>query len=202
MACDGSEVWLSCSTWVLYLWRLRSVLFDNKPLYRKGDIIGFSPPENKSQVSCKRVIGVSGNTVASYGQYVQLYTKQDPIALGRIWPEKSHPLYDLAATRYRQQEEFRTKIEQQINPFHTEVVPEGHVWLESDCPGLGLDSRQFGPIPESWIRGVVVARIWPIWRLAQPKRNRPQPIPLDDATLQIYNLHRIRQRQASELSTP
>ena len=71
MAVDGSEVWLVCNTWILYIWRLRSVL-GGKSVLRKGDIVGFSSPEHKSHVSCKRVIGLPGDRVVSFGQYVQV----------------------------------------------------------------------------------------------------------------------------------
>ena len=70
IAVDGSEVWWACSTWVLYLWRIRNLF--GGTVFRKGDIVGFSPPEQRDHVACKRVIGLPGDTVASYGQYVKV----------------------------------------------------------------------------------------------------------------------------------
>ena len=34
-------------------------------------------------------------------------------------------------------------------------------WLLSDDPGVGIDSRHRGPVPEADVVAVVVARAWP-----------------------------------------
>jgi len=91
------------------------------------------------------------------------------------------------------------------DPDRTIVVPEGHVWLEGDCPGLSLDSRQFGPVPVDWLKGKLVARLWPLWKSntdlqegafsIDNYRRRPHPIPLDDETLRRYNVYRINRRE-------
>lgn len=39
------------------------------------------------------------------------------------------------------------------------VVPEGHVWLSGDNMGNSSDSRNFGPVPASLLRGRIVARV-------------------------------------------
>lgn len=191
---DG-EVWLVASTWVVRLWRGRSILFGgSRSMFQKGDIIGFSAPDDVRNVSVKRVIGVSGDSVASCGQYVQLFTKQDPINLGRSWPDELNEGLTLdkqIKARYFQEMEERQK-QDSSRPFYlsTELVPERHLWLESDCPSIGLDSRHYGPIPEAWVRGILVARLWPLWRLDFPKRRRPHPIAMDDATLQKFHIFR------------
>ncbi len=41
-------------------------------------------------------------------------------------------------------------------------VPPHHVWLEGDNPLHSTDSRHYGPIPESALRGRVVRRLWPL----------------------------------------
>jgi len=33
------------------------------------------------------------------------------------------------------------------------TVPKGHVWLESDNRSAGIDSRHYGPVPMSLVRG-------------------------------------------------
>ena len=45
----------------------------------------------------------------------------------------------------------------------------GEVWLEGDDPTASTDSRSFGPVPTSAIRGVVVLRYWPLRRLGRPR---------------------------------
>lgn len=45
--------------------------------------------------------------------------------------------------------------------FISEVVPQGHVWLEGDNRQNSSDSRTYGPVPQALIRGRVLCRIWP-----------------------------------------
>lgn len=40
-----------------------------------------------------------------------------------------------------------------------ELVPPGHVWLLGDNPSASLDSRSYGPVPRSNIRGKVFFNI-------------------------------------------
>lgn len=48
-------------------------------------------------------------------------------------------------------------------------------WLLSDDPGVGVDSRHRGPVPDERVRAVVVARIWP--RPGPLGRPRSRPVP-------------------------
>jgi inner membrane protease subunit 1 len=43
------------------------------------------------------------------------------------------------------------------------IVPDGHVWVAGDNAAVSIDSRTYGPISQTLIRGKLVARIWP-WR--------------------------------------
>src|SRR3954452_859722 len=43
----------------------------------------------------------------------------------------------------------------------TALEPTGRVWIEGDNPVGSTDSRQFGAVPASAIRGRVVLRVWP-----------------------------------------
>lgn len=52
-----------------------------------------------------------------------------------------------------------------MGEFGPETVPEGHVFVMGDNRGSSLDSRSFGPIPESELIGQAVVRIWPLDRL-------------------------------------
>ena len=55
-----------------------------------------------------------------------------------------------------------------IDPAHLDgvwfgpvAVPEGHLFLLSDARDGSVDSRSFGPVPESSLVGTVPARLWP-----------------------------------------
>jgi Signal peptidase, peptidase S26 len=190
----------------------------------------FMPGE---RISCKRIIGVPGSIVQRYGQYVHLYKDQDPKQWGILWPDhiddrkaaKIVSEWDVAAV---------PTASDALAPLpriaeRTFVVPPGHgkrietstaakqvhnshgcvvVWVEADCPGLGVDSRHFGPVPVSSLRGKFVGRLWPLWYSSPSVENdalasewvvsskrarsqRPHPIPLDDATLRQFNVHRV-----------
>jgi len=43
-------------------------------------------------------------------------------------------------------------------------VPKGYVWVEGDNPLYSIDSRHYGPLPLSNVRGRVVYRMWPMRR--------------------------------------
>lgn len=189
MAADQSEIWIISP--MRSIWR--RFLFT--PKFRHNDLVGFTPPPtvtsnlqgNDRHVSCKRIIGLPGDRVNRYGAFAHLHVPQDPTDWGILWPPSTQ------STEWEKQSRYRANR----HPDDSIVVPEGHVWVEADCPGLGLDSRQLGPIPMSSIRGRILGRLWPLWRskLEDPLyvkniSQRPHPIPLDQDTLRLYNVHR------------
>ena len=51
-------------------------------------------------------------------------------------------------------------------------IPPGQVWLEGDNPHNSTDSRQYGPVPVSLVKGRVFCKVWPLWELGAI---RPRP---------------------------
>lgn len=186
MSPDESDIWLQSA------WRWRKRLGLSLP-YKKGDLVGFANPDFPQYVSCKRVIGVAGDAVPRYGQYVHLFIRQDPEHLGITWPSgQSHSWIDQSCPW-----DVNCCLKDRLaESRRTLVVPVGHVWVEADCPALGIDSRHFGPIPETWLKGRTVARVWPFWRSGNNNNlshnTRPHPIPLDAETLAGYNVYRVK----------
>jgi signal peptidase I len=181
------------------------VPFPNTPPRRQGDDNiqkeGTTSGYRGVVVSCKRVIGVEGDVVKRYGQFVQMFVSQDPTGYGVVWPDQDDGDPNPALDHHRHldpscpwDDADRGQIPK--DPHRTLVVPPGHVWVEGDCPGLAVDSRHYGPVPLEAVRGKVVARLWPL--RDGPEMNhrrywcRPHPIPLDDDTLRQYNVHRLK----------
>jgi mitochondrial inner membrane protease subunit 1 len=189
MAADGSDVWLR-STWTWW----RKIGFD--PPYRLGDLVGFAHPDDPHHVSCKRIVGLPGDRVQRYGQYVHLYSEQDPDGWGIMWPDSNHPTYKWIdpTCPWDDKKLSNDDNSKSIEMKRTLLVPDGHVWVEADCPALGIDSRHFGPIPVAWLRGKIVAKVWPFWMSSTTsslsRDKRPHPIPLDNETLMEYNVFR------------
>jgi signal peptidase I len=176
MAADGSEVWLVRTR----AWQFWGSVCQN------GDLVGFAPPSSQ-HISCKRVVGVAGDRVPRYGTYVHLYLEQDPEHWGQRMPPEGDGIHDWIDRSFAWDPQDYCDRDKGTESQRTLVVPPGHVWLESDCPALGIDSRQHGPIPETWIRGRVVRRVWPL--LGKDHHQRPHPIPLDTESLRQHNVH-------------
>jgi signal peptidase I len=198
MAADGSDLWFcrKYPTWLrqLYDTTTSTVLLSLiQPRLRHGSIVGFTHPDcPNSAIAMKRIVGLPGDRVQRYGQFVHLYTHQDPVGWGITWPtiyDSNHIWIKNLGTAWDVD-----KTESITNPsvevMRTLVVPDGHVWIEADCPALGLDSRHFGPIPISWIRTRVISKVWPLQVSPLYPRwyHRPHPIPLDAETLMEYNV--------------
>lgn len=126
-----------------------------------GDLVLWKDPKTK-RVSCKRIIGLEGDRVKTYGEYVYLY--EDRPDLGIIWPsdakERGLPSKESFLQEICQVREYSPRS----SALHsTIVVPPYHVWLEGDCPLFSVDSRHYGPIPVTRLTGKLVLRLWP-WR--------------------------------------
>jgi mitochondrial inner membrane protease subunit 1 len=83
------------------------------------------------------------------------------------------------------------------------VVPDDHVWIEGDNPHDSIDSRYYGPVPISYIKGRVYARIWPLSQMKWISSDQPRPtsntlyeaLMLKDPILKQYALESIEERQ-------
>jgi signal peptidase I len=181
MAADGSEIWI-CSN--MKFWNM----FGMNTSFARGDLIGFSHPTYPKHISCKRVIGVPGDSVQRFGQYVHLYVAQDPSGWGIIWPDATDPSHQWLQESRQWNETQDATLKSTRDIKHTIMVPNNQVWIEADCPALGIDSRHFGSIPLQWVRGKIIFRMWPLWRSGRSINSRPHPIPLDKETLAGYNV--------------
>jgi signal peptidase I len=112
----------------------------------RGDIIVFRrPPRETADLVpdlVKRVIGLPGDTVAGRDGNVYVNGK----LLAQPWLRPG----------------VRTA------PFGPVTVPPGQYFVMGDNRSVSYDSRDWGPVPASYIVGKVVLRIWPLSRFGFP----------------------------------
>ena len=127
--------------------------------WQRGDVVTIFNPYSK-RIICKRIIGLPGDTVQLFGEYAKAYHDLNEYdeSCGVPRDERySVPFCDEEAAKQRSQN--NNSIYQM-----TIIVPPHHVWVEGDNPLYSTDSRHFGPLPISSLRGRVALRLWPIRR--------------------------------------
>jgi len=142
--------------------------FSASTSYKVGDLLIWEDLKTGKR-SCKRLIGIEGDKVKKDGEYGDMYRYRSDF--GIIWPKNkerhinhgfdSSTRWDTVLENIALQ--CYDKQENEAETPCTLVVPDNYVWLEGDCPLFSMDSRQFGPIHVSRIRGRLVFRLWP-WR--------------------------------------
>ena len=100
-----------------------------------GVALGFAQDQT---VLIKRVIGLPGDRVEGIDGHVMVN--------GELLVEPYLP---------------RGTVTSSFGPV---TVPAGEVFVMGDNRGDSLDSRVFGPIPESHIVGRAIWKVWPVWR--------------------------------------
>lgn len=125
---------------------LQDRVIANKFIYRftepqRGDIVVLDDPTGSVDTLIKRVIAVGGETVDLVGGEVVV----DGVVLDEPYTHglPSEPMI-------------------QEMPY---TVPEGHVWLMGDNRTNSADSRVFGSVPLSEIKGRAIIRFWPPERI-------------------------------------
>lgn len=138
--------------------------------WQKGDVVTIYNPFTESIVT-KRIVGVAGDSVRLFGEHSPRYRDA---AVASALPDKT--VGDGARSldcgvpndarfpapyceRMRAARAPRARPEDVVV-----VVPPGHVWVEGDDPPASTDSRHYGPVRESSLRGRIVARLWPARR--------------------------------------
>lgn len=135
-----------------------------------GDVIVFR--DIKGGLACKRIIGLEGEMVKKFGEYVDLYQNEADLGIRKI------PM----AFTWEKEITTVTKVHDGNSAKTTTMVkvPSGKVWVEGDNPLHSVDSRHYGPIDTSCIRGKVVYRLWPRQRndssACSIKSIRPHPL--------------------------
>lgn len=122
-------------------------VFYFKPVYwfhgpDRGDIVVFRYPLNPKKDYIKRVIGLSGETIAIRNGIVYID--------GQVLDQSAWPV-TIDTRRY-------PEIPEQI-------IPAGHYFVMGDNRPESEDSRVWGFLPRENVKGRAFVLYWPIWQL-------------------------------------
>lgn len=122
-------------------------IFVNKFVYRiesiqRGDIVVFRYPRDPSKSFIKRVIGVGGDRIL--------------IDSGRVYVNGQFLEEDYVPEAYEDQ-----------RSYPEIVVPQGSYFVLGDHRSMSNDSRDFGPVQQSYIYGKAVFGYWPMDKLGR-----------------------------------
>ena len=145
----------------------------------RGDVFVFVPPHEKSRHFIKRVVAVGGDTVETKGGalYVNGAAVQDSAYTKRVSGTGSRydfppfraphllPDNDAFADYKLPSRQFHAKFPEG-KPFK---VPEGHVFAMGDNRDLSSDSRIWGTVPVSQIKGQAFMVFWS-YDMLNPKK--------------------------------
>lgn len=120
-------------------------IFINKLVYRwenigRSDIVVFRYPRDPSKSFIKRVIGLPGDRVRiSFGHvYVNGKLASEPYVPDEFLDTRSYP---------------------------ETIIPPNSYFVLGDHRSMSNDSREFGPVPRSYIYGKAVFGYWPMEKL-------------------------------------
>jgi signal peptidase I len=122
-------------------------IFVNKFVYRlepieRGDIVVFRYPRDPSQSYIKRVIGVAGDHIHIDGG--QVYVNDQLLDEDYVPPAYTD-----------------------VQSFPEMVVPAQCYFVLGDHRNMSRDSREFGPVNQSYIYGKAVFGYWPMGKLGR-----------------------------------
>ncbi len=122
-------------------------IFVNKFVYRlepieRGDIVVFRYPRDPSKSFIKRVIGLAGDRIR--------------INAGQVWVNGK-----------RLNEDYVPRAYEDLRSYSETVVPAGSYFVLGDHRSLSNDSRDFGPVGESYIYGKAVFGYWPMDKMGR-----------------------------------
>ncbi len=113
---------------------------------QRGDVVVFKYPEEPERDFIKRVIGLPGETLAVRQRAVFINEKPlDEPYLQAHWGANSGA--ELAAVDQR-------------DSFGPVTVPEGHYFVMGDNRDNSQDSRYWGPLPATYLKGKALVIYW------------------------------------------
>jgi signal peptidase I len=123
---------------------------------QRGDVIVFEYPEDPTKNFVKRLVGVPGDTVEMRDATLIRNSK----AISERYGEHTDPDIDPAPEDFRWQRDFVVRTAAAANGYHPSrnnwgplVVPKGNYFVLGDNRDNSLDSRYWGFVPDSLVKG-------------------------------------------------
>jgi signal peptidase I len=123
---------------------------------QRGDVIVFQWPEDPTKDFVKRVVGLPGDTVGMADGVLQLNGR----AQRERYTSHTEPGSDPAAEEFRWQRRYLARRAKAVESYHPSrnnwgplVVPFAHLFVLGDNRDNSLDSRYWGFVPDSLVKG-------------------------------------------------
>lgn len=123
---------------------------------RDGDVIVFEWPEDPTKNFVKRLVGVPGDTL----EMRDATLIRNGTALSERYVEHTEPDMDPAPEDFRWQRDYLVKTAAAASGYHPSrnnwgplVVPKGNYFVLGDNRDNSLDSRYWGFVPDSLLKG-------------------------------------------------
>jgi signal peptidase I len=123
---------------------------------RNGDVVVFQWPADRTKNFVKRLVGLPGDTLAmDHGVLVRNGTRLD-----EAYAQHVEPNVDPVGDDFRWQRSFLVPAARAATVYHPSrnnwgplVVPPGHYFMLGDNRDNSLDSRYWGFVPDSLVKG-------------------------------------------------
>ena len=123
---------------------------------RDGDVIVFEWPEDPTKNFVKRLVGVPGDTL----EMRDATLIRNGAALAERYVEHTEPDMDPAPEDFRWQRDYLVKTAAAASGYHPSrnnwgplIVPKGNYFVLGDNRDNSLDSRYWGFVPDSLLKG-------------------------------------------------
>ena len=123
---------------------------------RRGDVIVFEWPKDRTKNFVKRLVGLAGDTLAMRDGILI----RNGVALAEPYVTHSDPETDPVWEEFRWQSDFLVKTAGAAVAYHPSrnnwgplIVPQEHYFVLGDNRDNSLDSRYWGFVPDSLLRG-------------------------------------------------
>ncbi|KAH8929597.1 LexA/Signal peptidase, partial [Atractiella rhizophila] len=130
-------------------------LLKNLRAFQRGQLVAYSLPLHPQGCGMKRIIGVEGDVIEYVPPSRLNPSMVDYDGIWRFPSSDSSPSSSSQPNSKRKEKRNGGSNEEDTIRV---LVPKSHLWLEGDSPSFSIDSRTFGPVPQS----LVVGKAWAI----------------------------------------